>query len=255
MWTDTQSRSIAAQHDTAVREKIDDEIFRTADLIIQLVENNPALFTPLRDDHAIEINLSCIFLQVCGRGDFIHKWVSQTVLSSIFSHKSGGSYPCVLRDYFELARHPQYTPGYQEDVTVGSILYPTLGIWLGMVQDEDLFTHLAQFRIQQMPESTWQFWLPDETTDEHLYRNSATHGACFSGLNTAAGSQNFLDQVLAEIQASSSIYELSVMTRGVWPLLLLACQVHRLPIPPHFWTINLVGESDEIAKEPELDKS
>lgn len=249
------NRSITNQQDSAMLQKIDEELQKIADLIVLLIENNPALFTPLRDDHAIEINLSCIFLQICGRGDFIHRWVEQTTLSSIFSHKSGGTYPCILRDYSELARHPQSTPGYQEEVTVGGVLYPTLGIWLGMVQDDHVFSHLSEFRTQLMPESTWQFWLPDETTDEHLYRNTATHGACFSGLNTAAGSQKYMDQVLAEIRASPSIYELSAMRRGVWPLVLLACQVHRLPIPPHFWVINLAGESDEVSNESEIDQS
>lgn len=215
---------------------MDAEIQKTLKIICDLINNNPVFNTPLRDDHAIEITLTSLFLLQCKAYDFLNTWIEQILLSSIFSHRANGKYPCCLREYSDLASHPKYSEGYQEESTIGSVLYPSLGVWLGILRNEEMFKHLAEFHQSDMSHSTWQFWLPDEITDDNIYTNTETHGTSLNGLITAEGLDFYLEQVRKEIVASSEFNNLSAITRGVWPLILMACHTHRLPVPPNFWT-------------------
>ncbi len=216
---------------------VDAELQKCLELLCNLINHNPAYYTPLRDDHAIEITLAGLFFMQCGAYDFMHKWVEQTTLSSIFSYRVGGKYPCIFREYSDLATHPRLAEGYDEEATVGSVLYPSLGVWLAIFGDADTFGRLAEFQADDMSHSTWQLWLPDEITDEHLYRNTKIHGACFSDLKMASGGEAFLEQITKEIVASTAFNELSAIKFDAWPLVLMACQTYRLPVPPHFWAL------------------
>lgn len=227
--------------DTASPEivaSLDDEISKASILTHKLIQTNPVLFTPLRDDHAIEITLTGLFLKETGAGGFFRDWIEQITLSSIFSHRTNSAYPCVLRDYARLAAHPKSTEGYQEEATAGSILYPTLGVWLSIYSSQQTFSYLAEFHASDMKHSNWQLWVPDDVTDEHLYTNSAVHGACVSDLRTADGTEALLNQINKEIEASSEFADLSAIRLGCWPIVLMACHFHRLPIPPHFWAMD-----------------
>lgn len=137
-----------------------------------MIENNPVYFTPIKDDHAIEIMLSCLFLAQQGRHDFIHKWVEQITYATIMAYRRGGYYPCTLQEYSDLAEHPQPSDEYRKEVTAGSILYPTLAVWLAIVRHEQTLSDIADFSVKDMEHCTFQLWLPDGATEEHLYRNS-----------------------------------------------------------------------------------
>lgn len=226
---------------------LETDLQKSLNLICDLVENNPVYFTPLRDDHAIEITLACLFLLHCNAHDFIAKWIEQITLSTIFAHRSNGQYPCVLREYGDLAAHPKATDGYQQEATIGSVLYPTLAIWLAICNDTECFRVLADFHATEMTHSTWQLWIPDTATEEHLYVDSSLHGSCVSHLATSEGPEKFLEQVHREIVACSEFGELSAIKSGQWPIVLMACLTHRLPIPPHFLTMRLLPESDTSA--------
>jgi len=225
---------------------MDLQIQRVLTTICDLINNNPVYNTPLRDDHAIEITMVSLFLIQCKAFDFLNTWIEQILLSSIFAHRSFGKYPCYYREYADLAVHPKHTDEYQKEATIGSVLYPTLGMWLGVLRNEEMFSHLAEFHTTDMQHSTWQFWLPDEITDKHLYDNSKLHGTCLNGLITSEGMETFMEQVRKEIIACTSFNNLSVVTRGAWPLVLMACHIHRLPIPPHFWAFQFLPNEPQF---------
>lgn len=228
-------------------EALNDQISKTSEMICNMIRNNPVFFTPLRDDHAIEITLTGLFLIHTDAHEFLANWIEQITLSSIFSHRSNGAYPCVFRDYADLASHPKPIEGYKKEATIGSILYPTLGVWLGIVQDQQTFSFLSEFRASDMKHSTWQLWIPDELTDEHIYTNTDIHGACLSELNLADGHEALLDRLLKEIKACTDFGNLSAIQFGLWPIVLMACHLYRLPVPPHFWTMSLLPRQDTLA--------
>ncbi|MBZ9859083.1 hypothetical protein [Mesorhizobium sp. CA12] len=233
--------------DSAFQAALDAELQKSLNMICNTIENNPVLYTPLRDDHAIEITAVGLFLMQCKAFDFLRRWIEQITLSSIFSYRANGKYPCVFRDYADLALHPRAVEGYREEATVGSILYPTLGVWLAIFQDAKSFAILADFHVKDMTHSTWQLWIPDTTSEEHLYLNSEVHGSCIAHLGTANGPGALLEQIRKEIIACKEFDELSAMRYGLWPIVLMACLTYRLPIPPHFWTMTLLPDESNIA--------
>lgn len=233
-----------------LKAEIDAEQRKILEQICSIINNNPVLFTPLRDDHAIEITLTGLFLMHCEAYDFLAKWIEQITLSSITSHKGNGYYPCVFREYSDLALHPKVGEDYKKEATVGSILYPTLGVWLAILQDTKHFQILADFNAKDMAHSTWQLLLPNADSEEHFYLNSAAHGSCITHLNTQLGPDQFLEQIRKEIVSCTEFRELSAMKYGCWPLILMACQIYRLPIPPHFWTFqSLVYNSETVTRD------
>ncbi|NRP89051.1 hypothetical protein GFPCMMHI_04976 [Ensifer adhaerens] len=228
--------------------QVEQEVQKVLSLIVTIIDKNRTLEAPLRDDHAIEIALASLFLLRCGAADYLAAWLRNIMRLSIFSYRSSGAYPCILRDYGELAVHPRRTDGYREEVTAGSVLYPTLALLMSIFGDAHGFEELEDFRSKSMSHSTWQFWIPDDTTEQHLYRNTAIHGSAITHINTAAGPKKLIEQVNSEIAAAVDFGSLSAMTHGVWPLVLIACHTHRLPIPIHFWTAS--SETNQEAMAP-----
>ncbi|MER9350008.1 hypothetical protein [Mesorhizobium sp. M0227] len=232
--------------DQAFQTALDSELRKSLNIICKTIQNNPALYTPLRDDHAIEITVVGLFLMQCKAFDFLRRWIEQITLSSIFSYRANGKYPCVFREYADLAMHPRAAEGYREEATLGSILYPTLGVWLAIFQDAKSFAILADFHAKDMAHSTWQLWIPDTTSEEHLYLNSEVHGSCIAHLGPTNGPDALLEQVRKEIIACEEFNGLSAMRYGLWPIVLTACLTYRLPIPPHFWTMALLPDESTI---------
>jgi hypothetical protein len=216
--------------------QLEHEIQKVLSLTVDIIDRNRTLESPMRDDHAIEIALASLFLLRCGAADYLADWLRNVMRLSIFSYRTFGTYPCILRDYGELAVHPRQTEGYREEVTAGSVLYPTLALLMSIYGDADGFQELERFRSKSMSHSTWQFWIPDETTEQHLYRNTAIHGSAITNVSTSAGPEKLIEQVNNEIIAAVEFGSLSAITHGAWPLVLMACHTHRLPIPIHFWT-------------------
>lgn len=227
--------------------EVEQEIQKVLSLTVDIIDKNRTLEAPVRDDHAIEIALASLFLLRCGAVDYLAGWLRGVMGLSIFSYHRFGAYPCILRDYGELAAHPRQTDGYREEVTAGSVLYPTLALLMSIFGDTDGFQELERFRSKSMSHSTWQFWIPDDTTEQHLYRNTATHGSAIAHVNTAAGPENLIEQVNNEIGAAVEFGRLSAITHGAWPLVLIACHTHRLPIPIHFWTMGSETNQEALA--------
>ena len=162
------------------------------------------------------------------------------------AYRRGGYFPCTLQEYSDLAEHPQPSDEYRKEVTAGSILYPTLAVWLAIVRHEQALSAIADFSVKDMEHCTFQLWLPDGATEEHLYRNSGRHGVALDGFDLQNGSEKVIELLEKEIEASQSFYQLSASRAGLWPIIMMACRHYRLPLPPHFWTLGFAQtEEDE----------
>lgn len=245
-------RSIGSEtlsEDAALRlETMLDQTQRT---MCDLINNNSALNAPLRDDHAIEIMLACLFLGHRGNIPFIRDWVDQIALNSLYAFRLNGAYPCVFQEYSDLALHPQPGAEYRVDATIGSVLHPTIAVWAALVGNDDLFAAVAAFKADHMQHSTWQLWVPDEISERHLYTASSTHGAAISDLPFSDGPTALVQRVVDEANASTDFDGLSAMRFGCWPLVLAACRLHRLPVPPHFWFS--LGPRQDEARDPNVE--
>ena len=88
-----------------------------------------------------------------------------------------------------------------------------------------------------MKHSTWQLWVPDDLSEQHFYRSMDVHGAAITHINTADGSRMLIEQIEQEMAAAQNFATLSAIQAHQWPIVLLACQTYRLPLPIHFWAM------------------
>ena len=217
-------------------KEFNQSIEQLLDGIANLINNNPALKTPIQDQHAIEINLACCFMYSQGDREFVKSWISELINATIFAFRANQNYPCILTDYRNLLDHPaNSSQAYREEMTAGSVLYPTLAFWARIL---DLTDHLRELRVfanDDLKHCTMQLWFPNEDSEEHLYTNTDIHGVALTNLEISEDGDSLLRTILAECDQNDSYKNLSAVRSGQWQLVLLACRHFRLPIPPNFW--------------------
>ncbi len=219
--------------------EINKEIDILSKLLMSMIDNNPVFYSPLRDDHAIEIVLTSLFLEKSGNRKYLICWLSKITDLSIFSFRENLAYPCILTDYRKLSVHPQNGQNYKKAVTQGSILYPTLSVLLARIGDTETFYTLNYFYTTDMQHSTWQLWVPDDLTEQHLYRNTALHGQCICDLKLDSP-EELIDQLKNEAKVNHANFaQISAIKQEFSPIVLMACQLHRIPVPIQFMILDV----------------
>ena len=239
-------KKIGTQED---REVVQRNIKSTAQVLMDMIHNNPILHTPIKDDHAIDINIACLFLSWIGCAEFVRDWVRQVAMGTQYAFQTHSLYPCVHRDYRDLVMHPKRDAEYRETATVGSLLVPTLGLWAALTGDSATLNELADFTSGPYRHSNLQLWYPGDDTEEHMYRGSADHGLAATNIRIPRSCEDMVSPIRKECTSSSAFRSLSAIERGPWPIVIMASRHHRIPVPPHFWPIP-EGTPDTKANEP-----
>lgn len=214
---------------------------------IALIQNNPVLFLPISDDQAIDVSL---FLQAWIASGLdagpLCPWLTEMVGRLDFAVRTQTYYPAVFSDYRELSGHPrERTEDYFENATAGSTLIPILACWLAALKLEQPLATLSRLVGDKVSHTNLQLWLPDAASEERLYLGSELHGRALSDLNLGDDGRNLFDAIRAACAADDSFSRLSAHATGFWPIILVACRHHRLPIPPQFWIGSLAPSSTE----------
>ncbi len=213
-----------------------------------LIDNNPALAAPLRDDHAIEITLLLLLHAATQKtGDRAAAWLEGMTNRIHFTVRSHGRYPCIFGNFRDLLLHPrERTEDYRKEATAGSILYPVMIAWMsafGLHRQLDLIRSLME---EDIPHCTLQLWLPDESTEEQIFVGEREHGLAVCDLPFSNSGKDLLELVKATCEQEKTFEEISCVKAGYWPILLLACRHYRFPIPPQLWIDLLAaGEGGE----------
>ena len=221
------------EHEEEVRLAVQ----RTAQLLADIIANNPILFTPIKDSQAIDINIACLFLNGVGSNSVIREWIRKTAEATMFAFRSHGLYPCVHNEYRDLIDHPRQDDDYRVEATAGSLLIPTLAVWAAVTRDAETLGRLADFVAGHYAHSTLQLWYPGSDTETHLYRGSDAHGLAASGIEIHRSCEAMLAPIKLECDASGAFTSLSAVSFGLWPLVILASRHHRVPVPPQFWEL------------------
>lgn len=219
------------------RELVQEDIRQTAQLVIDIVQNNPILLTPIKDEQAIDVNIACLFLSWVGCREFVKGWLGQIARATEYAFRTNGPYPCIFRDYHDLADHPKGDPEYRAMATGGSILVPTLALWAAVTEDTETLAVLAEFTSGPYAHSTLQLWYPGDDSEDHMYRGSSDHGLAATNIEISRSCRDMLSPIRAECEASSAFRSLSAIRWRLWPLVILASRHHRVPVPPHFWPL------------------
>jgi hypothetical protein len=203
----------------------------------ELIRNNPVMLLPIKDDQAIDISMAVLLLLNDEENyDEINGWITEITARAILAHKIHAQYPCNLQNYSELLDHPiKNNEDYRQRVTSGSILFPLIALWAAILGNEDLYHQIQVVKEELLKHCTFQFWYPDINSEGCLYTNSDDHGATLSNPCIDRSSKEYLEQVLGECDHTPQYQTLSAVKNRLWPMILVACRLYRLPIPVELW--------------------
>jgi len=190
---------------------------------------------PIKDDQGIDISIAVLLLFIDSNNhNDIKKWLSELVKRADFAYKIHGQYPCNLSSYTELLEHPQQnSENYHQEVTSGSILFPMIALYASLLGDNDLYNQVQSIKKSHLSHCNFQFWYPDEYSEEHFYTNSDAHGATLSHACIDHSPNEFVNQAFTECDTTPHFKTLSAVEIGLWPLILVACRHYRIPVPLH----------------------
>jgi len=214
----------------------------------EFVNNNPILLLPIKDEQCIDVALGVLLLIMNGDQESIKGWLTQIMDRAVFAYRFHKPYPCNISAYHKLLEHPQPDDNYRQNATVGSILYPFISIIAAMIEDQELYGAVKTFKHDKLEHCNFQYWYPDDSSENHLYVNDEIHGANLSGIGVEAAPEDLLKQVFDECDNMRQFWDLSAVKNGLWPLVLTACRHYRLPVPLHlfqqYWTPPKVADVD-----------
>jgi len=206
------------------------------DAIKKLIVNNPILFTPYKDDQAIDLAIAIWFLSLDqAHWNDINTWLSNLTEDIYQLLKLHRNYPTTLSNYTELIEHPaEQTDEYRKSVTKGSILYPFISVFSACLGLEEPYNRVKKIKEEFLPHCNFQVFFFDETSEDHFYKFDEMHGATLSHLEVDQDPDVLLESLLNECDLSNKVYELSAFKFSFWPIILTGCRHYRLPIPMHF---------------------
>ena len=238
LWTLHFAERLDPEGTTEAAKSVRNRLQSSTQLIVDMISNNPILRTPIKENQAIDINIACLFLERVGCRDLIRNWLQQVAHATIFAFRTHGPYPCIHDEYRKLVDHPKPDAAYRSDATTGSLLVPTLAVWAAITEDTETLELLAEFAAGDYSHSNLQLWYPASDTEEHLYSGSDNHGASAHPIRIPKSGKQLLSAIMSECEKSKAFLSLSAIEWRLWPLVILACRHHRVPVPPHFWFIS-----------------
>lgn len=204
--------------------------------IKKLIVNNPILFTPYRDDQAIDLVLAIWFLSLEPKYlRDINSWLINMTHQVFQMFRLHGKYPTTIGSYAELIEHPiDQTDEYMKSVTKGSVLYPYISAFSATMGFQEPYESIKRLKKEFLSHCNFQVYFFDESSEEHFYRFDEMHGATLSNANVTGEPNDFIEQLVNECEQSNKVYEMSAFKYSFWPIILTGCRHYRLPVPMHF---------------------
>jgi len=212
------------------------EVAKYQESIKKLVVNNPILFTPYKDEQAIDLVLALWFLSLDPKHwRDIEAWLINMTSQIYQMLKMGGKYPTTIRNYVELIEHPNDTSDeYKKSVTKGSILYPYISIFSAIMGFSEPYEIVKKIKEELLPHCNFQVYFLDDSSEKHFYRFDKMHGATLSDVCVTAEPDELIDQLVNECEQSNKVYAMTAFKHSLWPIILTGCRHYRLPVPMHF---------------------
>lgn len=246
-WMDNQlDNQVISEEAKSGLEKVVGNCFK-------MVNNNPILFSPFRDEQAIDIALVMLMASATASHDRdLQTWLVEMTRRVTFSIRTHGSYPCTMDDYRELIAHPrERSAEYRDEAMAGSTLIPMMACWLSVFGEAEQLEALEKTCREKISNCTMQLWLPDSHTEDEFYVGGRNHGNALCDLSISCPGDELLNVIAEACRNQKAFRELSAIKTGFWPVILLACRHYRMPVPPHFWIWLLVPEDESELKETE----
>lgn len=226
-------KDTSKKYESEEQEAIKHQLRKVKGAINQFVVNNPLLFSPYKDEQAIELALAFHLLYQDNQNDrFAESWLNAVVDRVTFSYATDGMYPTNLDSYEQLLEHRnkgKTDSSYKESVTKASILYPALIVFCELYGIEETAKKLEDFGTENLKHCTLQYWYPNESSEEYFFLGTDQHGVATTDFPMNGNAA--LGHVEEECKHSNFFWALSAVKRGYLPLTLMACRHYRYPVP------------------------
>lgn len=238
---------IGERSDETQQQQIRRSVAQLTHTGLELIRNNPILFLPIADRQGTSIAL---FLQLWLASELdatgITSWLEEMARRLTYSIRTRGRYTSSFTDYRDLAEHPRdRSDEYFKEAMAGSTIVPLLAAWLHALGATEAVETLSRLAQKELKHCTLQLWLPDASSEENFYVGKSSHGRALCGLPLNKGGRQLITTIADACSTDSGLQHLSPIKSGFWPLVMVACHHHELPIPPGFWISSLT--------EPELE--
>lgn len=207
-------------------------------LAISVINNNPTLVAPLRDDHQIEIAMLMLLAQECDCIDHVAGYLREVGSRMTWRYERRKHWVTCLQDYQRLARHPVGRDDeYFRQSTDGSILVPFVLVGLERLRTQEDLEEFRRMAKEKLAHMTQQVWIPHEGTDNAIWRLGRDVGTFVSvpALQLEEEELSLSEEVDEIASEHDAFFQVSAIRRGMFPTFLTACRHHRIPIPPHLW--------------------
>lgn len=212
---------------------------RYLDVIANAISNNPVLYSPIKDDQAIDISLValCLFHEPKARG-FLRDWLRKMIEKLDFTLLRRRDYPTTIRLYSDLLHSPdteEERESHFQSNTKASILYPMLAVFASLLKDQEAYDSLCKLQKEHLPHCNYQLLYFDETSEERLYLNNENHGALLYPIDLSLSMDELLKLVFGECNNTNDYNDLSAVKADHALIALVACRHHRQPVPLHLF--------------------
>ena len=220
------------------RRKWEGKRNKSFSLAEEMIDLNPTLLSPLRDDFMIEISLFTILAQLCCCASAIQRYLQPLIEQLTFALECRRDFPVPTQDYNCLLQQADDKSDEAfKDQTPASVLYPML---IRTCDEFHLFDERSQLvvRIKDLiPHTTQQIFLVNEESDKKMWNGGLDHGTSIIDVPLFKESEEYIDFVTRCIEANFHFVQLSSTKQRFVPLHLTACRHFRLPTPPQLWTV------------------
>lgn len=233
---------LGEQGDQGARETARNGVVHFFQEGLAMIRNNPALFLPVSDRQGTDIALFLQLWLVSGLDAVgVTSWLQEMAHRLAFAMRTRGRYPSTATDYRELAEHPRdRSDDYFNEATAGSTVIPLIAVWLQALGQIDVVETLSVLVREELKHCTLQLWMPDASSEVDLFVGGNSHGRAICDLPLAEGGPQLLATIAEACRIDSEFKKLSPIKTGFWPVILVACRHHHLPIPPAFWIESLI---------------
>jgi hypothetical protein len=220
-----------------IEEEAREGIVRYTRAGIAMISKNPSLLLPISDRQTTDIALFLMLwvdsgINVPGMG----QWLEEMASRLDFTIRTRGLYPSTASDYRDLADHPRDgSDEYFKESTAGSTLIPLLTAWLHALQRTVSVEAMGKLVREELEHCTLQLWMPDEASEQTLYTGDGEGGRALCDLPVGRGGEILLRTILEACDKDDGFLSLSAVKARLWPIVLMACRHHRVPVPVNFW--------------------
>ena len=230
-WLHWKINAIPDQSSESIN-KLKDQIRVCENSIKKMINNNPILFSPCKDEQAIDIFIAALFLLINKENnESVVTWLLELIRNCRFGYKTNGNYPVTLTKYQSLLEHTFSNNDDEQrtEKTTASILYPIIAILASQYNLEAVYNEIKSFKEEDLSYCDFQLWFPDEISEAHFYINDKRHGQVLLCNNLEK--TVFKRLIKEECNRNTNYNELSCIKFGIPPLMLLACKHYRYPVP------------------------